>query len=73
MSRKRIAREQEFAGYRFTTGPDGTTIHRKAIDTGAPGDHGADPIGDGTYRMVPSGGIVSAGERDRRLAQRRTK
>lgn len=28
------------------------------------------PLGDGTFRMVPSGDIVDAAERDRRLAQR---
>ena len=31
------------------------------------GDHGADPLGDGTFRMVPSGDIVSFEERRRRL------
>ena len=30
-------------------------------------DYGADPIGDGTFRMVPSGDIVSFEERNRRL------
>jgi hypothetical protein len=30
-------------------------------------DYGADPIGDGTFRMVPSGDIVSKEERIRRL------
>lgn len=31
------------------------------------GDYGADPLGDGTFRMVPSGDIVDAAERNRRL------
>ena len=31
-------------------------------------DYGADPIGDGTFRMVPSGDIVSLEERNKRLA-----
>lgn len=31
------------------------------------GDYGADPIGDGTFRMVPSGDIVDFAERQRRL------
>lgn len=31
-------------------------------------DHGADPIGDGTFRMVPSGDIVTLEERNRRLS-----
>ena len=42
---------------------------RKPIDTSAPGDYGADPLGDGTFRMVPSGDIVSYDERVRRLAK----
>lgn len=33
----------------------------------APNDHGADPIGDGMFRMVPSGDIVDLAERNRRL------
>lgn len=31
-------------------------------------DYGADPIGDGTFRMVPSGDIVDFAERCKRLA-----
>ena len=33
------------------------------------GDYGADPIGDGMFRMVPSGDIVDFEERNRRLAK----
>ncbi len=33
-------------------------------------DYGADPIGDGMYRMVPSGDIVDYEERMRRLPAR---
>lgn len=33
------------------------------------GDYGADPIGDGTFRMVPSGDVVDYSERCRRLAR----
>lgn len=43
---------------------------RRTIDTAQPGDYGADPIGDGTFRMVPSGDIVDRAERDRRLGVR---
>ena len=32
-------------------------------------DYGADPIGDGTFRMVPSGDVVSFEERNTRLAR----
>ena len=41
---------------------------RHAIDTTRPGDYGADPVGDGTFRMVPSGDIVTLEERNRRLS-----
>ena len=40
---------------------------RKAIDLRRQGDYGADPLGDGTHRMVPSGDIVDLAERNRRL------
>jgi hypothetical protein len=62
--------ELEFAGYKFTSGPSGTTIHRSSINTRAPGDYGADPLGDGRFRMVPSGDIVDFEERNRRLAKK---
>jgi hypothetical protein len=39
----------------------------KNIDIYRKGDHGADPIGDGTFRMYPSGEVVTKEERDRRL------
>ena len=42
----------------------------RIIDTAKPGDYGADPIGDGTFRMVPSGDVVDYAERCRRLANR---
>lgn len=41
-----------------------------AVDTAKPGDYGADPIGDGTFRMVPSGDIVDYAERCRRLERK---
>lgn len=41
---------------------------QKPLPPRAPGvDYGADPIGDGTFRMVPSGDIVDFAERCRRL------
>lgn len=39
------------------------------VNTNAPGDYGADPMGDGTFRMVPSGDVVDFAERNRRLAK----
>ena len=66
-------RELDFAGYKFTTGPEGTTIHRgPPIDISASGDYGADPLGDGKFRMVPSGDVVDGTEKERRLTRYRT-
>ena len=45
-----------------------THVSRK-VDTTRASDYGADPIGDGTFRMVPSGDIVDMSERNRRLAR----
>lgn len=38
--------------------------------TRTPGDYGADPLGDGTFRMVPSGDVVDYVERCKRLEKR---
>ena len=48
---------------------DRTTLTpiRTTVNVHASGDYGADPIGDGTFRMVPSGDIVSYDERMHRL------
>jgi len=56
-----------FSGYDFTVGDQGTTVRRERIDLSSKQDYGADPLGDGTFRMVPSGDIVSYEERSRRL------
>lgn len=40
---------------------------RKHINLREGGDYGADPLGDGTFRMVPSGDIVDYQERNIRL------
>jgi hypothetical protein len=42
---------------------------RRTIDATQKGDYGADPIGDGTFRMVPSGDVVSLTERNNRLTR----
>ena len=39
----------------------------RVVDTKRNGDYGADPLGDGKFRMVPSGDIVDFEERNRRL------
>lgn len=43
---------------------------RRTIDLTRTSDHGADPVGDGTFRMVPSGDIVDMIERNRRLLRK---
>ena len=48
----------------------GGRLVRERIDLTTPGDYGADPLGDGTFRMVPSGDIVDFAERTRRLDER---
>ena len=42
---------------------------RRTINVHAAGDYGSDPMGDGTFKMVPSGDIVDFAERNRRLAK----
>lgn len=42
---------------------------RRSVDTSKPGDYGSDPIGDGAFRMVPSGDVVDWDERCRRLSK----
>lgn len=43
---------------------------RRFNNLSKPGDYGSDPIGDGTFRMVPSGDIVDYAERCKRLGDR---
>lgn len=44
---------------------------KETIDTTRQGDYGADPIGDGKFRMVPSGDVVDMAERNKRLERKR--
>jgi hypothetical protein len=60
-------------GVDFSAGGGPTIIHRDYVDLKQAGDYGADPIGDGTYRMVPSGDIVDFEEKERRLARFRVR
>lgn len=51
----------------YEIGPRGSLV-RHTVPPLEPGqDYGADPLGDGTFRMVPSGDIVDLEERNRRL------
>lgn len=56
-------------GYKVDLDRGGALV-RERIDTSRPGDHGRDPLGDGTFRMVPSGDIVSYEESEHRLKGR---
>jgi len=49
------------------------SIDRAYIDTARADDYGADPLGDGTFRMVPSGDIVDYQERCKRLSHKGTR
>lgn len=42
---------------------------RRTIDLTHPGDYGCDPLPGGKFRMVPSGDVVDADEKERRLAR----
>jgi hypothetical protein len=44
--------------------------NREQVDTSKPGDYGCDVLGDGKFRMVPSGDIVDYDERCRRLGRK---
>ena len=66
---------QKLYGYDHTTGEGqkrlmyesvGLPYEADSIDFSGK-DYGCDPIGDGTYKMVPSGDIVDYEERCRRL------
>lgn len=46
----------------------GGNLHRR-VNLAKSGDYGSDPVGDGTFRMVPSGDIVDYAERCKRLGR----
>jgi len=53
----------------LSMGLDPETYIGKKIDLNRAGDYGADPIGDGKFKMVPSGDVVNFQERNARLAR----
>lgn len=53
----------------ISTGLPSDTYTRK-VDLNKPGDYGADPLGDGKFKMIPSGDIVDLEERNRRLKKK---
>jgi hypothetical protein len=55
-------------GYTLDMHNHGSLV-RQTVAPRIPGkDFGSDPIGDGMFRMVPSGDVVDFAERNRRLA-----
>lgn len=80
-----MSRKRQPYGYDHTTGEGQkrlmyesagiTYLPPQLIKRWEPGDpdYGADPVGDGTFRMVPSGDVVDSGERTRRLAASRAR
>lgn len=54
-------------GHDITNADGNLTINKSKINTQSGEDHGCDPLGDGKFRMVPSGDIVDTAEMQRRL------
>ena len=48
-------------------GLDSEAYIGKPIDLKVKGDSGCDPIGNGMFKMIPSGEVVDFAERNRRL------
>lgn len=44
-----------------------SNTYTRKVDTSLAGDYGADPLGDGMFKMVPSGDVVDFAERCKRL------
>ena len=55
-------------GYKLDMHNHGHLVHEYSKPRVEGKDYGADPIGDGMYRMVPSGDVVNYEERCKRLA-----
>ena len=64
-----MAKERPTSVLGYDLDPATLTPVRRYVDTRKSGDYGADPLGDGMFRMVPSGDVVSLEERNRRLAK----
>lgn len=71
MSATNAGKQIGFAGYLLEIDSGQLSVKRSSVDTSGTYDHGADPLGDGTFRMVPSGDIVSLEERNIRLLVKR--
>jgi hypothetical protein len=42
--------------------------YRQSVDLTKAGDYGADPLGNGSFKMIPSGDVVDLAERNLRLS-----
>jgi hypothetical protein len=56
-------------GYKLDMANHGRLVHEEMPAREIGKDYGSDPLGDGTFRMVPSGDVVTLEERNRRLAR----
>lgn len=69
MTRGKLPKERfmtVLGGYRLDMHDHGRLV-REELPQRIPGkDYGCDPLGDGTFRMVPSGDIVDYAERCKR-------
>jgi hypothetical protein len=68
MSKQRERFMTVLGGYTLDMHNHGRLLHKEIPPRMEGKDYGADPIGDGTFRMVPSGDIVDFAERNRRLS-----
>jgi len=50
---------------RESVGQPADVLGKRIAPTGK--DYGCDPLGDGTFKMVPSGDIVTKEEKEKRL------
>ena len=69
MAKKRERHMTVLGGYVLDMQDHGRLV-KPTLPTYAPGeDYGCDPMGDGTFRMAPSGDVVDLQERNRRLKE----
>ena len=69
MAKQRERYMTVLGGYTLDMHDNGKLIKPEPIDMLRDGDYGSDPLGDGKFRMVPSGDVVDATERDKRLGR----
>lgn len=68
MAKQREQYMTVLSGYTLDMHDHGHLV-KNYTDLTRPGDYGADPLGDGKFRMVPSGDVVDFEERNRRLGK----